>query len=305
MLHVRFATVLVVMSMVMGLLFLAGDVSASPGDQGMQPAGGTTVTSLPAGTYAGTAKPWVQVNDGAFGLGDPSGQNPPYSSEDGFEVTVFNDQLYIGMEGDNQYGARVWRTKAGVAIARSQADWEQVVDDAFGDVNNNDHIDSLQPFGGYIYASTAQSHTADGTEVWRSSSGDLGAWVQANTDGFGGFLNKNFKDMAEFTVGGTTWLCGGTMNWTTYAQVWCTTDGTTWEQKNQNGFGGYGFGKVWSSGVMGGYRVLWHRVQQLGSLPWRGVADGWHSRSGGREPVAVGEGVGCDGEQPGGHHRSV
>jgi len=110
MLHARFATVLVVMSMVMGLLFLVGDVGAAPGDQGVQTAGGTTVTSLPAGTYAGTAKPWVQVNDGAFGLGDPSGQNPPYSSEDGFEVTVFNDQLYVGMEGDNQYGARVWRT---------------------------------------------------------------------------------------------------------------------------------------------------------------------------------------------------
>ena len=58
--------------------------------------------TLPPGTYAGTCEPWVQVNDDAFGLDDPSGQTPPYPSEDSFEVTIFNGQLYLGMEADNR-----------------------------------------------------------------------------------------------------------------------------------------------------------------------------------------------------------
>jgi hypothetical protein len=277
----------VVLGILLAVLCLSvAGTHASPRDGGVAPADLTTIESLPPGTYAGPAKPWVQVNDDAFGLDDPSNQTPPYQSEDGFEVTVFNGQLYVGMEADNLYGARVWRSKAGVTIARSQDDWEQVVDNAFGDVNNNDHIDSLEGFQGYLYASTAQGHTADGTEVWRSASGDAGTWNQVNTDGFGDFLNENFKDMVSFTAGGTTWLCGGTMNWTRYAQVWCTTgemalqqaQGVAWVQKNQNGFGEFGHGKVWSTGVMAGYLYVGTECNNWGACPgavWRtdGTAD--------------------------------
>jgi len=246
------------------------------------------VTSLPPGTYPGTCKPWVQVNDDAFGLGDPS--NNSYSGEDGFEVTVFKGQLYVGMQADDQYGARAWRTKNGIPIARNQGDWEQVVDDAFGDVYNNDHIDSLEGFNGYIYASTAQKDAnRKGTQVWRSTSGDLDTWVQVNDDGFGipnARYNENFKDMAVFTVDGTSWLCGGTMNWNVGAQVWCS-DGTlkvsgpklNWVQKNQNGFGEVKYGKVWSAGIMGGYLYVGTECYSSGACPgaiWRtdGTADG-------------------------------
>jgi len=244
-----------------------------------------TLTSLPAGAYAGTCKAWTQVNDDAFGLGDPSGNG--YSGEDGFEVAVFNGQLYAGMEADDQYGARIWRTKSGIPIARSQNDWEQVVDDAFGDVSNNDHIDSLQAFGGYLYASTAQKDAnRDGTEVWRSPSGDSGTWIQVNDDGFGSHYNENFKDMAVFTVGSTSWLCGGTLNNNVGAQVWCT-DGTlkdsgpklNWVQKNQNGFGDARYVKVWSTGVMDGHLYVGTECYSGGACPgavWRtdGTADG-------------------------------
>jgi len=245
--------------------------------------------SLPPGTYAGTCQPWVQVNDDAFGLDDPSGQTPPYQAEDTFEVAVFDGQLYLGMEADDLYGARVWRTKAGVTVARNQSDWEQVVDDAFGDVSNNDHMDSLEPFEGYLYASTAQkSANRDGTEVWRSSTGNLGSWVQVNDDGFGitnARYNENFKDMAVFTVDGTSWLCGGTVNTLVGAQVWCT-DGSlkdggpklSWVQKNQDGFGDARYVKVWSTGLMSGYLYAGTECYSGGACPgtvWRtdGTAD--------------------------------
>ena len=214
--------------------------------------------TLPPGTYAGPCKPWVQVNDPAFGLDDPSHQSPPYASEEGFEVAVFSDSLYVGMEADNLYGTRVWRTRPGVRVAAGQDDWQQVVDDAFGDVANNDHIDSLEVFDGYLYASTAQRDANnDGTEVWRSDDGIT--WTQVNTDGFGiptARYNENLKDLARFTVSGTSYLCGGTMNTQVGAQVWCTT-GTLqgagpellWTQVNTGGFGATDTIKVWSTAV--------------------------------------------------------
>ncbi len=55
--------------------------------------------SLPAGTFAGTCADWTPVNDGAFGMG--TGADSDYRNEEGFEVIVFNDQLYMGMEADN------------------------------------------------------------------------------------------------------------------------------------------------------------------------------------------------------------
>ncbi len=242
-------------------------------------------------SFAGACQPWVQVNDDAFGLDDPSGQTPPYGAEDGFEVAVFKGQLYVGMEADNLYGARVWRTKAGVTVAQNQGDWEQVVDDAFGDVNNNDHIDSLEGFDGYLYASTAQRGLYDGTEVWRSSSssGDAGTWVQVNDDGFGiasAPFNENFKDMTVFSADGIPWLCGGTMNWLVGAQVWCT-DGSVkgggpklnWVQKNQDGFGDARYGKVWSTAIMGDYLYVGTECYSGGACP----GDVWRS-DGSAEP---------------------
>ncbi len=215
------------------------------------PGGDETPRTLPAGTYGGACRPWVHVNDGAFGLGVA-----PYTSEEGFELTVHGGKLYVGMEADNTLGARVWRTRDGVAIATGQADWEQVVPDAFGDVANNDHIDSLAGFGGHLYASTAvQNASHDGSEVWRSASGAAGTWTQVNHSGFptppptAEPDSQNFKDMLVFDGADTPpELCAGTGNATTGTQVFCT-DGVTldgggprlvWTQRNLDGFDGAG-----------------------------------------------------------------
>jgi hypothetical protein len=127
-----------------------------------------TPTFLITEIYPGNCQDWSLINDPAFGLGDPSGND--YSGEDTFEVAIFKGQLYLGMEADNLYGAWIWRTKEGVDIPNHQNDWEQVVDDAFGDAVNNDHIDSLESFNGFIYASTAtQDATHEGTQIWRTT----------------------------------------------------------------------------------------------------------------------------------------
>jgi len=194
--------------------------------------------ALPPDTFAGPCSAWTPVNDGAFGMG--TGNDSSYRSEEGFEVSVFDGQLYVGMEADNEYGARLWRTKAGIRVPTGQADWEEVIADEygnpFGNPNKaqNDHIDSLAVFQGALYASTAnRGNTTYGTLIYSSTTGNPGAWTPVIPAGFGDVNNVNFKDMRVFQG----WLCGGTQNAQTGAQVWCTQDGAQWAQKNASGFG--------------------------------------------------------------------
>lgn len=215
-------------------------------------------------------KPFEQVNRGAFGLG--VGVDSDYSSEEGFEVLVFNGRLYVGMEADNSLGARLWRTRSGVAMPTGQADWEEVAADGSGypfgvsNVQQNDHIDSLAEFNSQLYVSTANGGSSTyGTRVFRSSSGDPGTWQDAIADygpGFGEQENTNFKDMQVFDDR----LCGGTNNYYYGAEVWCTADGSNWEQKNVNGFGKNIpealNTEVWSGAVY--QNALYFGVQNLG-----------------------------------------
>ncbi len=202
----------------------------------------------------GICRSWVQVNDGAFDLGP--GPDGTYASDDGFEVQVFKNRLYVGMEADNTLGARLWRTKAGVTTPGGQSDWEEVAADASGkpfgdpDLTQNDHIDSLAGFNGYLYASTANRSgvTSPGSRLYRSPNGDPGTWVDVLATigpGFGDPHNENFKDMQVFMG----WLCGGTWNTSTGGQVWCSQDGIKWEQKSSGGFGDPQNITIWSGEV--------------------------------------------------------
>jgi hypothetical protein len=228
---------------------------------------------------------WTQVNTPGFG--EHEGE---YTGQEGFDLTVFGDRLYLGMEGKACEG--IWRSKAGVVTPASQEDWEQVVSNGFDGstdcavlppTTDNDHIDSLEPFGGFLYASTAmQTGDKRGSQVWRSATGYPGSWEQVNQPGFGKPSNENFKDMIVFRGQ----LCGGTGNWggpseAPGAQVWCT-DGITrdpqdpallhWRQRNANGFGDLNNIKIWSSAEFNNALYFGVEAQPYGAEPgsiWR------------------------------------
>lgn len=210
---------------------------------------------------------WEQVNISGFGLpsefsesGKPTmpSSDMPFRGEEGFETLVFKDQLYLGMEADNHLGARLWRTRSGVLAPFTQLDWEEVsAPDGYhpfgvSDTAQADHVDSLAAFKGKIYVSLAnRSGHPQGTLVFRSLSGNRNTWEDALTlpgSGFGKPHNENFKDMQVFDGQ----LCGGTWNERDGAEVWCSTDGQHWMQKNQSGFGDAGNFVIWSGHVFGG-----------------------------------------------------
>ncbi|MCD4739330.1 MAG: hypothetical protein K8R89_08745 [Anaerolineae bacterium] len=216
-----------------GLLFLAswGSVWTVP-------------APLVAKTEANPCHPWEMVNVGAFGLG--TGADKDYRSEESFELAAYKGSLYLGMEADNSLGARLWWSKPGVLVPARQADWEEVAaleDAPFGNLQQqngilqNDHIDSLAVFRESLYVSTANGgETTQGIFVYRSPTGAANSWTPVIEAGFGSPQNTNFKDMQLFHG----WLCGGTQNWETGTQVWCTADGEKWVQKSHGGFGATG-----------------------------------------------------------------
>lgn len=185
-------------------------------------------------------QPFTQVNSNAFGLGQ--GSIPGFVGERSYEVIVFNNRLYLGMEADDSLGARLWRNGK---VSASKRSWEELSVSSnglpFGVTNRNevDHIDSLAEFGGYLYVSTGSDvDTPSGTRVFRSSTGNRGTWENAtpyDTAGFGDLNNIGFSDMQVFDG----WLCGGTRNAVTGAQVWCTQDGTQWSLKSFGGLGNF------------------------------------------------------------------
>lgn len=218
-----------------------------------------------------TCSPWTQVNDGAFGLGE--GAYPGYNGEEGFEVAVFNGQLHLGMEADSSLGARLWRTRAQVSVPLGQADWEEVIADATGlpwgiaNIPQVDHVDSVAVFQNALYVSSANSQPAGGTLLFRSATGAPGSWALAAPPGFEDSNNINFKDMQVFDGR----LCGGTQNWVTGAQVWCTADGETWTQANLGGFGDRSRVEVWSGHVFRG--ALYFGVQDRGASSFSAADD--------------------------------
>ncbi len=218
-----------------------------------------------------TCSPWTQVNDGAFGLGE--GAYAGYNGEEGFEVAVFKGQLYLGMEADSSLGARLWRTRAQVTVPLGQADWEEVIADAAGlpwgvaNIPQVDHVDSVAVFGDALYVSSANSRPAGGTLLFRSTTGAPGSWEQVAPAGFGDDNNINFKDMQVFDGR----LCGGTQNWVTGAQVWCSADGREWQQANLGGFGDRSRVEVWSGHVFRG--ALYFGVQDRGANSFSSADD--------------------------------
>ncbi len=110
---------------------------------------------------------WNPVMTGGFGRTDNGGI---------FAIGEFSGTLYAGTYSfTDTHGAELWRSATGNA-----GDWQQVVPDGFGDVNNR-AIWSLATHNGQFYASTANFQT--GTEVWRSATGQT--WEKVAPAGFG------------------------------------------------------------------------------------------------------------------------
>lgn len=155
--------------------------------------------------YSATGRDWANVGVD-FGSGTSA-------------LCSFKGNLYAGT-----WDGKIWRSADG------KTSWGVIIADGFGDVNNG--IGLLIPYNGYLYATTWNNN---GTQVWRSATGDKSSWTQVNTAGFG-FANAHGVS-ASAVFNNQLYL--GTGDWTTDSPFLArTSSGTAWEPVGQASFHG-------------------------------------------------------------------
>jgi hypothetical protein len=146
----------------------------------------------------------VNNNAGTYTLGAKSSGFAPgggggYDNNVGIDsLLYFNGYLYIGVLNIGVAGAaytpftgtKIWRSD-NLAV---EANYQEVVNDGFGDINNIS-IDALLEYGGYIYALTRNNN---GTQMWRSSTGDAGSWTKRFDNGYGDATNISGRSAVVF-----------------------------------------------------------------------------------------------------------
>jgi uncharacterized repeat protein (TIGR01451 family) len=196
-------------------------------------------------------------------------------------ITVFKGQIYAEAQSPKE-GAGVWKytgptdfDSIGTLLNRSK--WVQVNTPGFGEPETNTGIGELIPFNPstdgedieYLYAGTWNGTgpqfiqailTLDlgslvGCQVWRTN-GTVNVsdpprliWEKVMDGGFGDPQNGAILSSAVFD--GSLYM--GTQNFADQAELWRTSDGTTWEPVTETGFldilnfdfSGFGNGYIW------------------------------------------------------------
>lgn len=160
---------------------------------------------------------WTQVMAGGFGDVNNVGID---------HLFEFNGQLYAGTWVEAGTGGEVWRSNNG-------SNWTRVVSQGFGDTTNGE-VFRFTAFNNMLYASTWSYTDTHGAEIWRTSTGNAGEWVQVVANGFNNDAN-NAAVLSFQSFDG--YLYAGTWNSATGGEIWRTNNGTTWTQVNTDGFG--------------------------------------------------------------------
>ena len=139
-------------------------------------------------------------------------------------LLAFDGNLYAGTINSVD-GAEIWRSGSG-------SSWTRVVFDGFGELSNTE-VMRFAIFNSQLYASTWSSDPSNGGDIWRSSTGNSGDWIQVANNGFGDVNNSGAIVFEEFN----SVLYAGTYNLVSGGEVWRSSDGASWVQVNADGFG--------------------------------------------------------------------
>jgi len=186
--------------------------------------GNTSIGSLDAlngqmyaGTWAnGTAQVW-RTSDGQTWSQITSTWSASNTAV--FDAQAYGGYLYFGTSNDN--GGEIWRTNG--------MTWTQVISGGLGD-RNNYGISALAVFSNAIYA--APSNVISGTRVWRSANWRCWQLGESQRQWLGGGVTA--QDVAMDVYDGHLYVGIGRGGYIT-AELWRTSDGTTWTPVFTNG----------------------------------------------------------------------
>jgi hypothetical protein len=180
-------------------------------------------------------------------------------------IAGYRGYLYVGTWNETD-GAAMFRTRPGIENA-AEIRWQEITTDGFGNPHNTGFT-HMREFDGHLYAGCFNYE--EGSEVWRSPSGDAGAWemvipkswaTEGNTDStvmlvHDGYLYIGTESArSKRQVGPQLWRTDGNLS-PPYDQ---------WQQVNTNGFGNPSNHNICGLGELNGqiYAGTWNENEGL------------------------------------------
>ncbi len=179
----------------------------------------------------------------------------------------FKSRLYASTWADDVNGGEVWRSSTG-----DNGDWQRVVSSGFGDATNGE-VFRFGVLSDTLYASTWSYTTLHGSQLYRTTTGNVGDWTRVVPNGFGDANNSVILSFETFQGH----LYAGTNNLVSGGEVWRTENGVTWTQVNADGFGAAAYPQVSALAAFNGYLYASTTGTSgvTGASVWRcGVCDG-------------------------------
>ncbi len=180
-------------------------------------------------------------------------------------IAWFRGYLYVGTWNEND-GAAMFRSRPEIENA-AEITWEKVTADGFGNPRNTGFT-HMREFKGHIYAGCFNYE--EGSEVWRSESGDPGTWSMVSPKGWNTDGNTDSTVMLVHdgylyvgTESARSKLETGTQLWRTDGELWAPYD--QWQQVNTNGFGNPANHNICGLSELNGqiYAGTWNETQGL------------------------------------------
>jgi len=203
---------------------------------------------------------------------DMMGTGPYTENKNDFVVVSiegFKDYLYVGT-WNHLDGAAMFRTRLGISNA-AEIVWEEVTSNGF-DNPRNTGFTHLESFKGHLYAGCFNYE--EGSELWRSDTGDPGSWEMVIPKGWGTEGNTDTTVMLvhdDYLYVGTeqarSKLERGAQLWRTDGALSSPYD--QWQQVNIDGFGNPANHNICGLAELNGqiYAGTWNETQ--GIEVWR------------------------------------
>ena len=179
-----------------------------------------------------------------------------------FDLIEFKGNLYAGtgVWWNDGIAGQVWRTSDGQS-------WTQVVDNGFGNPQNNGVV-AFGKFQDLLYAATINNDT--GLEIWRSPTGNLLDWTRVVNAGFGGGVEYNISyPFQEFNGQLYVGVESNNAHGSNGLRIFRSSDGITWTQVNQDGFGNRNNNHPGAFAVFQGQLYIGVRNHTAGGQIWR------------------------------------
>lgn len=172
-----------------------------------------------------------------------------------FDSQVFDNQLYFATSGDS--GGDIWRTNA----TTGELSLRTLHDDS-----GNWGFNSMAVYSDTLYALT--SNDTDGSEIWKTGSGDLGDWTLVADQGFGNGVIAQDTVMEPFK--GALYVGVGRPGPNgVVAELWMSDDGATFTPVFEDGLGNPNNTHVSSLAEFQGWFYIGFRNVTEGAEVWK------------------------------------